>query len=516
MKAETDQVDQLVGSLLAPADARPEPVAATARELTADQVLRLLERLLDQSGELIRPEVQQRLMQVAPGLAGQAARLSLDPEKVTRWIRTIEGLYRATPPQSLLACLWLMWLASLPQPELALKAWADALVARPPQAIAGIDWVVGPVLRRRDLPDGLLAGVIDGTLSDPVIAPAVLDLANFRFREKHDSVHAATGLLERLARLLPTVVQGLLRVEEGHLPPGEDAATISQNINHSVALCVALCDTLGQCGHRAGEGGLRQALGLRHRRVQTEAAAALARLEVAAGREALTRLAGEPVARLRVLAYARELGILESIPEEQRAETAIAESRLVNWLAEPARMGLAPSRTELVERRELFWPGHDQPAECLLFRYEYGGQFSSFGLVGPSVQGLLVEAAWMTADDLFAAFAGMAASHEELFTVAIDDFARNDPGNLRRLVRGLETAGFEDVRPALAGHFFGTWVLVAAARRQGANGLVAINGTPRWFPESSTGELAPELVWAIESGRRLLESFNPDNAERHD
>ncbi len=563
MNASSLQVEQLIQRLLAPADALPEPVAAIARSLAADEVNQLLERLSGHSGELVREEVQLRLLQILPKLVSQTVgsqslsgnreekgsdpkslrRLRdlasdpgeergsdpkslrglrdlasdpggsqtgspLDGELLAERVRLIEELWRVTPREALLASLWLMWLASLPQPELSLRAWADAIVARPPQAVAGIDRVVGPVLRRSDLPDGLLAGLVAGTLADPVVAPAVLDLCNFRFREKFDAVHAATGLLDRLARLLPTVVQGLLRVEEGHLPPGGDAAAISQNINHSVALSIALCDTLGQCGYRAGEGGLRQALGLRHRRVQTEAAAALARLDVAAGRETLVRLAGEPLARLRVLAFARELGLLESIPEEQRSEVAVAESRLVNWLAEPAQMGLAPSRTELVERHALFWPGQDQPVECLLFRYEYGSQFSSFGLVGPSVQGLLFDAGWMTGEDLFAAFAGMAAGHEDLFTVSAADFSSTHPAEMQRLLRRLADGGFVSLQPAIAGHFFGTWLLVCSAERQGAGGLVAINGTPRWFPAATTGQLVPELVWAIESGRRLLESFN--------
>ncbi len=64
--------------------------------------------------------------------------------------------------------------------------------------------------------------------------------------------------------------------------------------------CVfALCDTLALMDCQPAIGKLHQALSLRHRRVQTEAAYALARLDQEIGRQTLIGLAAEPVARLR-------------------------------------------------------------------------------------------------------------------------------------------------------------------------------------------------------------------------
>ena len=68
-----------------------------------------------------------------------------------------------------------------------------------------------------------------------------------------------------------------------------------------------------------------------------EAAAALARLGDEDGKQELVALAAEPVARLRVLAYARELNLLDEVEENYRSPVAEAEAELCAWLAEPTR-----------------------------------------------------------------------------------------------------------------------------------------------------------------------------------
>lgn len=502
----------LAERLLAPADSLPQPLTALAQSLDSGGIADLVETLQSRAGEVARPEVARRLMQVIGNLASRSSGLpgpAGGAGQTERLVHGLKALYLATPAELPLACGWLMWLGGVPGNGPALAAWADLLGSRPPGSLGALSWAVAPLLRRQDLPSGLLARVLDQTLANPVVAPAILDLCNFRFREKIDDAHAASPLLDRLARLLLEAVRGLQRIEEGHLPPGSDAAAISQNINHLVALVVGLCDAAGQCRFQPAEGALRQALELRHRRIQTEAAAALAQLDVAMGREALVRLAGEPAARLRALAYLGELGLLDEVPSEHRSDRARAESQLATWLAEPGQMGIAPARMELVDQRPLVWPGNEEAVECYLFRFHYGERYSGVGLAGPAVG--LVEGAgdWMLPNDMFAAAAGALIDHEELFSVPAERFREEYPGLMARLLAQAEEAGFSAAEPALAGNFFGTWILLAGASRNGHSGWIAIADDVRWYPAPEGGSLDPQQVWRIESGRRVLAWFNP-------
>ena len=79
----------------------------------------------------------------------------------------------------------------------------------------------------------------------------------------------------------------------------------------------ALCDAIALIGDTDKTTALFQAMDLAHRRIQAEAAAALVRLGIEAGSQRLGGLAEEPSVRLRVLAYAEELGILSEIHSDR-------------------------------------------------------------------------------------------------------------------------------------------------------------------------------------------------------
>ncbi len=159
---------------------------------------------------------------------------------------------------------------------------------------------------------------------------------------------------------------------------------------------------------------------LQHRRLRVEAAAALARLGDQQGEQTLVELASEPVVRLRVVHYAEELGLGESIPEEYPSDIAIAEAELVTHLAQPTAIGTPPSRCELVDTRSLYWPGYEEPRNCYLFRFTYSFRsdsgtdcrVSNIGIAGPvhrtSVQGDVSE---LPVDEIYALFAGCHAEH---------------------------------------------------------------------------------------------------------
>jgi hypothetical protein len=108
---------------------------------------------------------------------------------------------------------------------------------------------------------------------------------------------------------LADVTQQLLRIESAPLSSGIPPQQLSRVINDSVGLISSLCDFLALQGDVSIVGKLYPCLELRHRRVQVEAAYALATLGEKAGQERLIALAEEPLVRRRVLAYCEPLGL---------------------------------------------------------------------------------------------------------------------------------------------------------------------------------------------------------------
>jgi hypothetical protein len=280
----------------------------------------------------------------------------------------------------------LQWLAVSRRPE-HLKQLSDLLVESPLQDAVQIALVFSPLVQESRLEDLrlLFPRLLDGLGNLPSAAP-ILDLANYAARKRAVTEHPAMPHAQRLADLLGKLARQLEFLEE---QPPDDETTgqqLSRQVADAVSLTVSLCDALALIGDRNHIGKLRQALELRHRRIQTEAAAALARLGEDVGKETLLGLAAEPVARLRVLAYAEELGIGEEIADELQTPLARAESSLVLWLGEPTQLGIPPTTCELFDQRELFWPGYSEPINCYLFRFTYelaGGQYSNIGIAGP-------------------------------------------------------------------------------------------------------------------------------------
>jgi len=96
---------------------------------------------------------------------------------------------------------------------------------------------------------------------------------------------------------------------------------------------------------------LTEAMQLKHRRVQTEAAGALARLGDELGTEHLIALVNEPSARLRVIAYADELGMGDRIDDRFRTVESTAEAEMALWLSQPSQMGVPPTLVETIDQR---------------------------------------------------------------------------------------------------------------------------------------------------------------------
>ena len=119
-----------------------------------------------------------------------------------------------------------------------------------------------------------------------------------------------------LNMLLGEVSGRLGSFEENPRAFGDDVDTVQSTLGEAVALAVSLCDALGLIGDESSIGKLNQTVDLRHRRVQCEAAGALAKLGEEVGKKRLLELAADPAARLRAIHYADELGFGDLVDDK--------------------------------------------------------------------------------------------------------------------------------------------------------------------------------------------------------
>jgi hypothetical protein len=446
-------------------------------------------------------------------VAGRAVEPSAEEQE--RWrpiLPRLEQLYRGLPREAPERCQLLTWLAWGSKDCLA--CWVRLLREDPPASNAGLRDFFAPLWQR----PGLAASDLFPDLLDAIgqvdLATAVLDLANFLYRERQVRPHPASPRVAPLAQLLGDLTQQLLRLEVAPLDSGIPPDQISRVINDAVGLVSALCDFLALQGDASVVGKLYPCLEVRHRRVQLEAAYALATLGQEAGRERLVELAAEPLVRRRVLSYCQPLGLTAKIPPEYQTPAALAESELVLSLAHPNNLGLAPKTTVLLDQRRQFWPGYDQPVECFLFQFEYpftDAPYRNVGIVGPVTHSFAQPLHALSADELYAIFAGWHVQHPEIYALDRSDVGPHLTGTLARLQRRLDQQGLESTEPRLLGHCLGNWVLVARGRKDDQPGWGVIDADQSlWLPDAGgLAGLDPPLVWYFWLGRTLLNQFNP-------
>ncbi len=407
-------------------------------------------------------------------------------------------------------------LAGSSEPKV-LGALVELLIAAPPIDDVHVVQALAPLFRRGVASAVLFPRLLDA-LAHPQLAAPVLDLANFLIRERIEPVHPASSRRRQLTALLGEIIQSLARLEESPHDAGASPFELSQRVASQVALAVSLCDALALIGNKDAIGKLNQALQLRHRRLRTEAAAALARLGDDDGAAELVKLAEEPVARLRVLAYAAELGLTSRIGPQWQTPLARAEAQLAVWLAEPTQFGIPPQKLELFDQRRQFWPGFAGEVDCFLFRFTYAvtvegegeRSLANIGIAGPLAHAFLADLADLPPDDIYAAFAGSGAEHEEIRELDVDRLSRSEKLEVERLARKLHDAGYDSIEPQFMGYFFGEKALVARVTHERLPGVaVADFRETAFFPERhSRRPLGPREAYSIYKGRRLLRSFN--------
>jgi hypothetical protein len=173
---------------------------------------------------------------------------------------------------------------------------------------------------------------------------------------------------------------------------------------------------------------------------------------------------------------------------------------------------MPPHKAELVDSRRQVWPGRDEAVDCFLFRFEYDlpqGRYRGTAMAGPIVHVLSFSVEGLPVEDIYAAFAGWDARHPEISDVAVESLDPQRQRQLEESVAELSAAGYEDVRPGLLGRFFGEEHVVAAARRQGQEGVVVVRPDGVDFlPQTGPQALAPSEAYCIVKGRLLLRMFN--------
>lgn len=341
----------------------------------------------------------------------------------------------------------------------------------------------------------------------------LLDLAGHAVRKGKLKQHPLAGQTDRLRELLSGTVQRLSRLEENPQQFGGDVPSIQRVLSNAIALAVSLCDALGLIGDQEAEGKLNQAMSLSHRRVQTEAAGALARLGKAEGKRRLIELVQDPAARLRALAYCDEMGIEDPSLSELRSPASMAEAEVVSWLADRERFGVPPASLELVDERTQYWPSYEEPQNCFLFRFTYHfsqGDLSNIVIAGPLVYAFQADLRQLDVEDIYSIFAGWQAEHEDIYEVAAPQFNAAQRGEAERLAKDLSSQGIEDLQILALTFFFGERAVLAVGTRAGGTVCGISDGLESLVQpiDNRPTSLTPDLVLALYRGRKLLRTFN--------
>lgn len=395
-------------------------------------------------------------------------------------------------------------------------AWLERVCNDPPATIEGIELAFVPLSEDNSIllsPEQLQQLIEQGT-DNRSVAASIYELANREFREGRIAAHPVANRIDPICELTGHLIQRLALIEEGKLPDGATPETVAQIVQESVALIIALIDTLALLNHEPAKIKLKQALELKHRRLQVEAAAGLARLSDEEGANKLIELAEHPVVRPRVIAYAKELGIADQISLELKGNISTAESVLALWLSHPEQMGLAPTSMKLIEQRELYWPSYEDPVECFLFEFVYGtgeNAFRNIGISGPLTHAFVPDISHLNRADQFSAFAGWQTLTDEIFLVSVEKAEQVLAGDLNRLQQQLKQQAIENPTPIMMASFFGEYVLIVDGAQDQENGtLIVGRDETAWIGQGNKDSpIDWQLAFDIWKGRKLLTNFNP-------
>lgn len=396
----------------------------------------------------------------------------------------------------------------------SLELFSELLTTTPTLPPRSYIEVFGDLLRcKTNVAPYVFPQLLDG-LQTPGLASFVLDYANFALRNGLVDEHPAAPRVKELNSLLAQLADRLQQLQDNPPKTKEETVQRGKQVTESVALGIALSDALGCIGDPESVASLNKALGVEHRRLRVEAAAALVKLDVSDAKQLLTAMAAEPGERLRVLAYAEELDLLDEIEEEFSNIVARAEAEFVMYLSQPSQLGIPPQHIELIDQCEMAWPGYEEPRNCFLFQFVYhfpDAEFTNIGITGPVVMKFDADLTFLPREDIYSLFAGWHVQHPDIYALEAQRTAGADEIQMQRMLRSLtESDEYEDVRPALLGNLLDRKCLIAAAVRKEESGWAIVGeDSISWLtlgnPERPLG--AGEAFYLF-VGRSLLRSFN--------
>ena len=426
-------------------------------------------------------------------------------------LSTIEHAVAADTPNRHL----LLQMMAMIKDEASISHLVDRLVESPPTKWLEAGQVLSPLMLSSDWPIQAFYPKAFAALQHASLASPLLDLANFLFRERNLEQHPAADRLSVLNHLLGEVSMRLGKFEEDPRSFGDDVDAVQALLGEAVALAVSLCDSVGLIGDESSIAKLNQALELKHRRVQCEAAGALARLGDDLGKKRLLDLVREPSARLRAVHYADELGFGEEVEPEYRTEEATAEADVCLWLSQPQQMGVPPTGVEVVDRIRMLWPSFNDPVDVFLVRFEYNfgdKVYSNVGITGPVTFAMSTDVADLPMADIYAIYAGWHAEHPEIFSVVGEQLNEAQVRIMKSLSEHLSRGDYEEVAPQLLGVFLDESAGVFSAKRDGKACLVITDGLET-IDQPVSGRLRPFAagdLFNLYKGRKMLRTFNPN------
>jgi len=434
----------------------------------------------------------------------------------------LKRLYMAIPENETgMQGMTLQMLAVQSEPE-DLETLVELLEHHPPKKVEGLLVGLSPLFHLLNWSVDAVFPAIFRAIEHQHLAAGIIDLSNFVTTKRKLKKHPGYSRRKELIELLGAIVRRLEQFEENPRTFGEEVIVIQETLRESIALAVALCYCAGLLGDESAIGKLNQASELRHRHLQAEAFGALARLGADHGRKELVALAREPAARLRVIEYAKELGLDDMITPKYLTDEAKAEAKIALWLSEPANYTAPPTKLELIDHRELYWPGFKDVQDIYLFRYHYDlgpMQICNIAISGPLTYAFQADLADLPIEDIYAAFAGWSFEHPDIREFDVKDLPPMYDTVLKPLQQQLKDAGHTKIKKLQLGIFFREPILIAETHRGKLRGIAVVSREEvLWFPTGSRMRpLTAKEAYCIFKGRIVLKSFNEalGNTWRH-
>jgi hypothetical protein len=500
-----------------------EPIYKEIQQLSAAEMAELLEvyaKMLEEASPLAEVPNQGRncFTQVGAKFArlvtGENARAT--PDLVLNKVAPtalLKRLYMAIPEnENGMRGLALQMLAVQSEPE-DLETLVELLEHHPPKKAEGLLIGLSPLFHLLNWPVDSFFPAAFRAIQHQHLAAGIIDLANFTMTKRQLKKHPGDSRRKELIELLGAIVHRLEQFEENPRVFGEDIPTIQDTLRELISLAVSLCYCAGLLGDESAIGKLNQASELRHRHLQAEAFGSLARLGADHGRKELVALAREPAARLRVIEYSKELGLDDMIHPKYMTDEAKAEAKIALWLSEPANYTTPPTKLELIDNRELFWPGYKEAQDIYLFRYHYDLgplQVCNIAISGPVCFAFRADLADLPIEDIYAAFAGWSFEHPDVHEFDVKTLPSFYSTVLKPLQQRLTDAGHTKIKKLKLGIFFREPILVCETHRGKLKGIAVVSRDEiLWFPIRSKKHPMTALeAYCIFKGRIVLRSFN--------